>query len=162
MSRCTKQNRGGNRLYSAFIGLLLLTAFIVFVNRPDRFPYQGTWQAGSQADGFTAKFHFAPDGSCSTEYNAEDRRTKNTPCAYVMSNGTAVVEYVYNWKSGSVRMGDCDYTWYHARLTPIEGGHALLLQVEDVISRKSVPGQRPENAATECVDSRELRFERVP
>ena len=161
MSGSTAHQGGVSRFYLAFVGLLLLMAFLIFVPRADRFPYQGSWQAGGRVDGFTATFHFAPNGACTTDYVTDDKRLKSIPCSYVMDNGSAVVEYSYNWGKKKVNLTDCDYVWYRARLTPIEGGQTVVVRMLDGTTRRQRPGGHSINVMQDLGGMREMRFKRI-
>jgi hypothetical protein len=156
----TQPSRSG-RLFAAFVGLALLMGLVVFLSRSNRFPYQGTWQAGGPNRAYTASFHFAADGACTTDYSTGKLRLKAVPCPYAMENGVAVMEYVFNWTPIKTPQWRSEYVTYHVRLTPVEGGRVLVLRPVYGIAQRTTTNGQPATTSWDFRKQKEVRFKRI-
>jgi hypothetical protein len=97
-----------------------------------RFPYPGDWQAESTDIAAPTKLHFSALGACSFE-SGTGAGAISGGCDYTLVEGSAIVEYVYDWRTAGGVKNDPGFgrRWYKVKVSPEENGRFLTLHFLD-------------------------------
>ena len=110
----------------------VVLVILVWSRGRQRFPYPGNWAAEGADMSAPKQFHFGVSGACSFE-SGTGNEALSGGCDYTMVQGSAIVEYVYDWRTSGGVKNDPGYgrRWYKVKLSPEDNGQYLVLRFLD-------------------------------
>jgi hypothetical protein len=118
--------------HRVFAGVLMVSIALCLLAplwKDERFPHTGTWVFQKNGTkGIESSITFDKLGACSIDYTGASRKyhQKDVPCPYKMAGDNALATYQFK----STRPADpWLYSVYKAKLTPLDGGLTLELEL---------------------------------